>query len=251
MYYTFNSNLLYICDSQRLSMFDRPFSADEQLAYINSRSGYESNGCLYYYGFSFISSAWDMYPSDYRNRLLCWFFGLVAIPLLFWVGRSIKDDFTGLLVAFMLAGNVAHLSAASYHRFYSINECCTVLATWLCLWACRDQGWSRWVWYLLAMLAVIASTMLSLPLLIIHLPIVLLTSPQRSVALKRFTWAVLLCSLFWGWMLYRDRSGVDRFDYGDFSEGSSITISDMMLGYGSHRSGVVSDSQCLKILSIR
>ena len=223
-----------------------PFSQDEQLPYINYGSGYESNGCLYYYVFSFISSAWGEYPSDYRNRILCWGLGLAAIPLLFWIGRSINDSFTGLLVAFLLAANVAHLAAASYHRFYTINECCTILATGLCLWACRGRSWSRWGWYLLAMLAAVASMLLSLLLLLIHLAIVLLASSQRSVALKRFAWAALLCSLFWGWLVYRDRFGLDRFYYGDFGEKSVIIMSDMILGYGGNRDSVVSYSQYLE-----
>ncbi len=219
-----------------------PFSNDEQIPNINDLSGYESNGCLYYYTFRLISSAWDNYPYDYRNRFLCWGLGLAAIPLLFWVGRSIKDSFTGLLVAFLLAGNVAHLAAASYHRFYTANECCSILATGLCLWACRGQSKLRWGWYLLAMLASVASTMLSLLLLIIHLGIVLLTSHQNSVALKRFAWVALLCCLFWGWLLYRDRAGLYRFNYGEFRADSVVTVSDMLLSYGGNRCSYVSDS---------
>ncbi len=228
-----------------------PFEGDEHIPCILGTSSFESNGCLYYYVFNFISSAWDEYRFDYRNRLLSWGLGLASILILFWVGRSIKDSFTGLLVAFMLAANVSHLAAASYHRFYTANECCTILATGLCLWACRGQSWSRWGWYLLAMMAAIASMLLSVPLLLIHCSIVFLTSPQRSVALKRFAWVALLCCLFWGLLVYLDREGYDRFQYCcDFKETSVATISYVMLSYGASLNCAVDSRSDFNVLQI-
>ncbi len=218
-----------------------PFEGDEKIQLID-QAGFESNGCLYYSVFSLVSSAWEKYPYDYRNRLLSWWLGLAAIPLLFWVGRSIKDSFTGLLVAFLLASNVSHLAAASFHRFYTANEFCTILATGLCLWACRGQRWSRWCWYLMAMLASVESMLLSLLLLLIHLFIVLLTSTQRSVALKRFGLVALICSLVWGFLVCRDPTGLKRIQYVDFDRWSLVTFSDVLFSYGENHRCCVSDS---------
>ncbi len=218
-----------------------PFENDEKLQFVNNAS-YESNGFLYYSVFDFISSAWDEYRYDYRNRLLSWGLGLAAIPLLFCVGRSIKDSFTGLLVAFLLASNVAHLAASSYHRFYTANECFIILATGLCIWACLGKSWLRWMCYLLAMLAVISSLMLSLLLLPIHLVIVLLTSPQRSVALKRFAWVALVCCLLWGFLVNRDCTGLNRVSYGDFNKWSLVTVSDILLSHGENHRSYISES---------
>lgn len=82
-------------------------------------------------------------------RLLPLLFGLLQIPLVFLIGRKLKDDKTGLILAGLLATSPILIEFSQELRMYSLAALLALAQSWFYLRIRENCSWSNWLLFIL------------------------------------------------------------------------------------------------------
>lgn len=82
-------------------------------------------------------------------RLLPLFLGVVQVPLAFLVGRKLRDEKLGLLLAVLVAGSPMLIEFSQELRMYSMVVSIALLQAWVLLLLLERFTWWRWAAFVL------------------------------------------------------------------------------------------------------
>ncbi|MCR5662614.1 MAG: glycosyltransferase family 39 protein [bacterium] len=149
--------------------------------YINNNYIFESNGILhivllkywnllYPYFLGISNKVFSFYDYNYliHGRLLSLLFGMLTLIFLYMLGCKVLGKNAGVYSVFFLAIFSEHICLSSYIRFYAINCCFCVLASYFLVKMIDSDRFIWFILYILTFLLCISSMMLSAVLLVPH-----------------------------------------------------------------------------------
>lgn len=87
--------------------------------------------------------------SDFALRFLSLVFSVLAVPLIFRLGRSLGSEAVGMVAAFLLAVSPYQIWHAQDARNYSLLTAASLMSMWGFVNVLRVGGWRWWLIYLL------------------------------------------------------------------------------------------------------
>jgi uncharacterized membrane protein len=160
----------------------------------------------------FIYPMTQMFPgSDFALRIVPFIFGVISVPLFFFLGKLIFNEKVGLIAAFLLAISPFHIWYSQEARMYALQWMLAVLSLILFFQMLRQPLWGYYIAYILATTAGLYTHQTSIFLLLIQGLYVLILYRDQKPRVLRLT-AILGANviLYLPWIIYSLTLFIDK-----------------------------------------